>query len=606
MTAQFTDLLLRMDPRDALVAMINAENPSLLMGKDVEFDPPQTVEGGDPTLTSVVIRTRSPATDRALDATLPVGEITYLYHRVDLENRYQGLLSGFYPPMPTSVQVLIDELKRQTGHVLIKEDFVQRDISSATENPFILEAKVESWRFVGQLILDIVDLIPIARLGITDRTEGDYSDIQPVLRSLSSALPYMDATDFNILIPKMETTQEYQFNAELRTVLGGTLERADTDLISPVSTDLGELPDWPARLWDAAIVGITGDQPHPSNRDLQKCLVIDLGNQGDNPYLFEWLDDPMLYLPFYAFTEIATEFDSGSRISQFENLYSLDGTPHNVFFNQLQVTDVLTIDSEVTEFMISGDGLPWKISNLPGPYNLRDAVVLYNGTRPSFFNSVVSDQIRSIEGKLPLTRGIEFALDPYYNTHLGGNLRIPYEAPIQGIEGIPNAVRTATYEVVFDLATANPDRTAPFSMTVTHGALAPGHALSEIATGTHFAISGVSEEIGTYTFTLRVSDSAGVYTDYQLSYLVESLPLTLQGNAPPMDSTQPYDYTYLAMGGRGPYQFLILSGTCPYALDPTTGHLGGYPSATGFFSWVVAVQDQELHIATLSDSVFVS
>lgn len=606
--------LLQLDPRQALVLMINEENGTEFSIYDLEFDPPTVVVGPDPTLTDVVVRARPAAFDTDVDFTATGTSFTYRYRRLDIGNIYRGLLTGFYPPIPSSTQVLVNEIARlREGHVLTLEDFVQRDISSLSERPFILEAKAESWRFVGTLEVDVVDLIPLSSLEIEDALDASlHPDKEPQLRSLTSALPYLDATDFNRVInaANFDITQEVPYNPDLFDILTKTL-RVDARMLgeasgaTPVNGLFVQSSQAAAyNLYNARIEEKGVGVRHPSNPHLDLYLKISLA---DCPGLSLWLDDPELYLPYRKHVEVLNEYDIEGRIASYAEFITTDGTAYQEYLANLNVGDKLTASLGITDFQaLSLDPRhDFEISDAPSPGNLKDAVVMYNAERPQYYGVTMADKQRQDLGDAPLDRGIELALSPVYNTHYQGNLRIPYPALVRSVKKLSNVVRGAAYSETISLASLNPNSASPFNLSVINGSLAPGHAIVDLGGG-DFAIQGTSAVLGNYAVTLRATDGEGRYTDYRYRYSVYAVALTLQGNAPPMPSNQPYSYTYVATGGQAPYRFTIVAGSCPYVLDPDTGELNGYPSGTGAFTWTAAVQDADGSIALLADSVTVS
>lgn len=139
----------------------------------------------------------------------------------------------------------------------------------------------------------------------------------------------------------------------------------------------------------------------------------------------------------------------------------------------------------------------------------------------------------------------------------------------------------------------------PVAFTVYSGSLPDGVTL-DTATGT---ISGTPVGRGTSTFSIRALDSSKptsyVSTTSMQSISVDYAPLAV--TCPPCGGFQtavgnPYDATFVASGGRGPYLYYVQQGVLPpgLALDRDTGRLSGTPAAAGTYAnLVVQAVDQD-------------
>ncbi|MEI6209387.1 MAG: putative Ig domain-containing protein [Desulfuromonadales bacterium] len=146
--------------------------------------------------------------------------------------------------------------------------------------------------------------------------------------------------------------------------------------------------------------------------------------------------------------------------------------------------------------------------------------------------------------------------------------------------------------------------TAPFSWKVQSGSLPPGLTLDSI-TG---IISGIPTTVGTYQFTIQVTDSTGSTKTQALSIAVTAqLDIT---NSSPLTSVAlnaSYNLTLTATGGRVPYIWSIASGALPNGLTlaPATGLISGTATALGTFNFVVQVTDADSRTATKTLSITV-
>ena len=139
--------------------------------------------------------------------------------------------------------------------------------------------------------------------------------------------------------------------------------------------------------------------------------------------------------------------------------------------------------------------------------------------------------------------------------------------------------------------------TAPYSFSVLAGSLPPGLFLSS-----NGSITGTPTTVGTFTFSVQVTDSKGATGTGNFSITISSP----QTSAPTITTTSPlpdgtpnksYATVFAATGGTAPYTWRIeetnvLAGI-GLTLNPTTGLLGGIPSATsnGTYLAVIRVTD---------------
>ena len=144
--------------------------------------------------------------------------------------------------------------------------------------------------------------------------------------------------------------------------------------------------------------------------------------------------------------------------------------------------------------------------------------------------------------------------------------------------------------------------TPPFAWSFEDGELPPGTSLqtpgetlsSNFAPGFTY-VAGRPQRIGTFTFTLRVTDSAGAsatrtFTWYisALNFLYFNLPIA--GN--PLVYNTPYSQALLVVGGTNKYTWSTNAPMVPgLVLDPTSGVVSGAPTNTGTLSVPIQVTD---------------
>ncbi len=131
--------------------------------------------------------------------------------------------------------------------------------------------------------------------------------------------------------------------------------------------------------------------------------------------------------------------------------------------------------------------------------------------------------------------------------------------------------------------------TPPYTFAIISGSLPTGLALNT-STG---VVSGTPTGVGTFAFTIQVTDSVGTTANVGCSIVIfaglgiicDSPPAGLQGTA--------YTHTFPASGGTPPYTFAITSGSLPtgLSLDTGTGIVSGTPTIAGLFAFTITVTD---------------
>ena len=147
-----------------------------------------------------------------------------------------------------------------------------------------------------------------------------------------------------------------------------------------------------------------------------------------------------------------------------------------------------------------------------------------------------------------------------------GVVNQPYQAQLMGSGGAP-----------------------PYSWTVSGGNLPPGLMLSSSG-----VVSGTPTSTGSFSFTVQITDSHGVFDFAQVSLGIGTGPLSITTTQLP-SGTQGVGYsaTLTGSGGLRPYNWSISSGALPpgLTLDAASGVISGTPTANGVYSFTIQLTD---------------
>ncbi|MDN2708995.1 putative Ig domain-containing protein [Janthinobacterium sp. SUN118] len=170
---------------------------------------------------------------------------------------------------------------------------------------------------------------------------------------------------------------------------------------------------------------------------------------------------------------------------------------------------------------------------------------------------------------------------------------------------LPNPVVGVSYSATLTAAGG----TAPYTYSVSSGSLPTGLSLN-VATG---VLSGTVNVAGSFTFSLRVSDSStGVGAPFSAtnSYTVTIITPTITvapGTLPAAAAATAYSQQLTASGGVGRYAFTVTSGSLPAGLTlNSSGLLSGTPTAAGSFTLTVQAEDVHEFTGTKTYTLAVS
>lgn len=124
-------------------------------------------------------------------------------------------------------------------------------------------------------------------------------------------------------------------------------------------------------------------------------------------------------------------------------------------------------------------------------------------------------------------------------------------------------------------------------------------------------LSGTPQTAGTFTFVVRVTDSAGATTTQSFSVTVTVPPLIITAGAPLPAGTAgvAYDqkFSVVASGGTPPYTWSLINGAVPgLVFGSSTVELSGTPASSGSFNLTLQVTDSAGLTATRTFTLTIS
>ncbi|MGK5049962.1 putative Ig domain-containing protein [Janthinobacterium sp. RB2P8] len=159
----------------------------------------------------------------------------------------------------------------------------------------------------------------------------------------------------------------------------------------------------------------------------------------------------------------------------------------------------------------------------------------------------------------------------------------------------PATLANPTAEAAYSAALTAAGGTAPYTYSVASGSLPAGLSLNA-ATG---VLSGTTNVAGSFTFSLRASDSStgtgapfSATNSYTLTIAAPALSLA-PGSLTAIRAGDAYSQQFTAAGGVAPYAYSVSSGALPagLVLNAASGVLSGTPTAFGSFVFTIRAAD---------------
>lgn len=579
--------LLELSTRGAVVRMVNDANQTLFDGSPsgaLSISPPLSM-GGIRTEVELSIRRRI----NAMEEMPYQGRLAFRYNRLDVSSTLEGSLDGYRPPLPTSTQVLLDELTSRTGIRFETDDFVLEDIIITNAAPYVLKAKSESLRWVGQMEVHLVDLVdlgtylppglPVQPLTISFHpTQTQTRDLQP----------YLNATAHRSLVDA----------CPLNTPVATSID----PLVNFIRQSVGPVGQF---FLDSPSPWVVSPTPAPYN--LHGAVLVSRGelNPGLNALvpaakyvarvrlsaLDQTYDNKELVIPYGQPTLVDSEFNDLPRLKATAVVNASNGTPWKDWLNSLPAPSIIRELPTGLDLRFSGPDRWIADPTVRSPTNLYNAVVQYNGQRRTF-------DVRPYHSECNRVLVVTMS---EANSAYQGNLTFHYRAPIIIDEAPSDAELNGPYSFAL-----NPrEGTAPYQFQLVSGGLLPGHSL----TADH-RITGEASIVGRATADYDVRDATGKMVRYSISYRSVVGPLRALGTPPEAVRGQSYEYTFEIQGGVADYSYRLLDPqgagglTLPNAFLPRV--VGQFSGAAGIRTFALEVTDSVGTIYTHTFSIFVA
>ena len=174
---------------------------------------------------------------------------------------------------------------------------------------------------------------------------------------------------------------------------------------------------------------------------------------------------------------------------------------------------------------------------------------------------------------------------------LDTNTVSPCAAACGPITLAPSTLPNGTVNAPYSQTITATGGTAPYTFAVIAGAPPAGLTLS-----TAGVLSGTPTTAGSYTFTVRATDSVGCFGSQAYTIIIAAAGCTSlivsPSTLPATSVGIPYSQTITATGGTAPYTFLVTAGSLPPGLILAPGGLlSGTPTTSGPYSFTITATD---------------
>ena len=588
------DILLGLKPKDAIIRMVNDENGTSF--PFYAFDISAPVAGPNRETYVTLTAANSPSDEFQQEYQ---GSFNFTYQRLDLFAQFAGLLSDFRPPLPTSTQVLLDEITRRTGIEFYPEDIVLEDIMKSAAEPYTIKAKPGSYRWIGQVSFNLIETTDIAAL--TDALlpfpvgpRLGFLDESHQLTEYSNNAHVPNATAYIREVEELEESWLVNSNSDLAQSNPLFVWLVQQVVPTPATRlENGPTP-WvctptpgPFNLYNATIKGFDKNVQNVSrnNPDLNARIRIEL----DLDYCTNFRDRNLV-IGYRHDVRQDRRFSFKPRLALRNIVSNTDGSQYARFLNGLTVGQII---QSVTPLLLNltPDGDPWFTSAESfEKTNLFNAVVQYNG-------QLRAQDVRPDNASL--NRVVVMTLNDE-NSAYRGNWSLFYRAAIVLPDDVPDAFLNEGYSFSLEPTFG----TGPFTFTIVESVMPNGMAFNP----TNRRLEGDPKTTGVFRLVLDVQDALGLTVRYNYRFSVNVATLGITGKAPNPRIGVPYSYQYAISGGVGPYTFRLGSGQAGPGIfvDPNNALLIGTPSGDpGLRSFVLIARDSRGVETSIADSFFV-
>ncbi|MCX6589795.1 MAG: Ig domain-containing protein, partial [Acidobacteria bacterium] len=229
-----------------------------------------------------------------------------------------------------------------------------------------------------------------------------------------------------------------------------------------------------------------------------------------------------------------------------------------------------------TTFQASGGRMPYKFSAvelpLPAGLSVNTDTGILSGTPHTATNATVYILVEDADGRSAISG---------YSLTIGPGVRFT-------TLWLPNGTRTTAYSQTV----AATGGTGALTYSLASGSLPNGLTLS-VSSG---LLSGTPTLAGTYNFSLRATDSAGIFATQPFSLAIaEPLAFTTTSPLPNAPLNASYSTPFSVTGGRAPIAYSVIANAPPaiLAMTPATGSYGGFPIVPGTYSTTIQARDAD-------------